>query len=258
MRRPTMGYAMRFHTLMAVLMTLAVTVAYSQSRTRISPRARSRSDWQQGQTAPQAGQPDFARRMAERHARQRQEMQQDMEEMRRWAEESRDRAMQQALRATDDQWRRLKPRLERIQRLKAEADVAVDPGSTGGSGNFQGQNFMFGGGFGGGMGGGMGGGSVDIMDPNASTNTQTDRWGGSWSSGPKSVMEMTEGETLCQELQHMLQGESVTPAQIAQKVEALRKVRVRAREDLARARTELRTLIAPHQEPALIVMGYLD
>ena len=214
-------------------------------------------------TPAQAGQPDFARRMQERHARQMQEMQQDMEEMRRWAEENKNRSIQQALRATDEQWRRLKPKLDRIERLKAEAmsrrdqahpaaaatstsrgrvscSAEVPPAASAVPPR-------------------LGSGSVDIMDPNGgSANAQSRQLGRVLDLGSKSRMEMTEGEILCDELQRLLQGQSVPPAEIAQKVAALRKVRAQAREDLAKARTELRTLISPQQEPALIVMGYLD
>ncbi|MEN6577746.1 MAG: hypothetical protein ABFD90_15490 [Phycisphaerales bacterium] len=96
------------------------------------------------------------------------------------------------------------------------------------------------------------------MGPTASSDAQGDGWGGTWTTGPKNPMEMTPGETLCQELNHLLQGESVSPLQIAEKVAALRQIRAKAREDLARARQELRGLMLPQQEPVLIVMGYLD
>lgn len=273
-----MKHTMRFLTMTAVLTFLAATVVYSQSqsqpRTRLSPRARARAGGQQGQMMPpqmgQMGQPDFISRMAERNARHMQEMQQDIEEMQRLAEESRNRAIQQALRASDEQWRQLKPKLDRIQRLRDEAEVAVEPGSMGGNGSFQmsgngggfqGQGFMFGGGFGGSSGGGMGGGTgpIDILDPNGSpAPTGNNTWSSFSSSGSKSIMEMSEGEALCQELQHLLQGQSVPSAEVSQKVAALRRIRVQARENLAKARQELRASIHPNQEPALIVMGYLD
>jgi hypothetical protein len=71
-------------------------------------------------------------------------------------------------------------------------------------------------------------------------------------------MEMSEGEAICQDLQRLLQGQSVPSAEVAQKVAALRRFRMQARDNLAKARQELRTLISPDQEPGLILMGYLD
>jgi hypothetical protein len=215
--------------------------------------------------------------MAERNMQHMQEMQRDIEEMQRQAEENKNRAIQQTVGASDEQWRRLKPKLERIQQLRAEAQVAIEPGSMGGNGNFQ--SFSFGNGSGGGM-GGFGGGfagfsgsgvggpggpggnfaPVDILDSNSPSANPTPNSNsmGSWTTGPKSITEMSEGETICQDLQQSLQGQSVPAATIAQKVAALRRVRAQARDNLAKARQELRTMIAPNQEPGLILMGYLD
>jgi TolA-binding protein len=261
MRSPAMKNVTRVVTITVVLMSLVVA-AYSQ--TQSSSRVRRQSEWQQSrQMQSQGGQLDFMRRMKERQARQMQEMQQDMaqmqqdiEEMKRWAEENRNQAIQQTLRASDDQWRQIKPKLDRIERLKAEAEVSAGPDSGGNNGNFQGQGFMFGGVAAGGAGAAFG--DAGGMGPTASSDAQGDNWGSAWTTGPKDATEMTPGEALCQELHHLLQGESVSPLQIAEKVGALRQVRAKAREDLARARQELRGLMLPQQEPALIVMGYLD
>lgn len=260
MRNSTIRSAMPFRRIVPVLILLAATPAHPQSQTQGSSRMQSRSEWQQGQsdwqqdTAPPSlgGQPDFGRRMMQQHAQRMQEMQQQIEEMQRQAEENRNRAIQQALRASDEQWRRIRPKLDRIERLKAEAEVSAGPNSDSGSGNFQGQGFMFGGVSGGGGGGAaFGGGPSGMGSPG-------DSWSKTWTMGPKNTMEMTPGEALCQELNHMLLGESVPSAEIAVKVAALRQLRAQARQELARARQELRTMIHPNQEPALVVMGYLD
>lgn len=243
MRRPALRRAARFHAIVTALMLLLTTAVYSRSQAQTSSRGRM-----------MGAQPDFGQRMAERHARNMEEMQQDMERMRQWAQESRDRSIRQALRASDDQWQRIKPKLDRIDRLKAEADIAAIPSS---SGTFQGQGSMFGG-------GGFVGGSGAVamppaaMDPNGFVRSQAGAWGGSWTMGPKSILEMTEGEALCQEMQQLLQEENGSPARIAEKVAALRKVRAQAREDLAQTRRELRELMLPRQEPALVLMGYVD
>ncbi|MBP7053675.1 MAG: hypothetical protein KBE65_21915 [Phycisphaerae bacterium] len=174
--------------------------------------------------------------------------------MQRMAEENRNRAIQQAVRASDEQWRRIKPKLDRIERLKAEGEVSAGPNSDSGSGNFQGQGFMFGGM----SGGGGGGGGAAFGSGPGGTGSPGNTWSKTWTMGPKDSMEMTPGEALCQELNHMLLGESVPSAEIAVKVAALRQLRAQARQDLALARQELRTMIHPNQEPALVVMGYLD
>jgi len=283
MRTQTMRRTLRFSTAAIVLMLLTAGIVHSQVRPRNSTRpptrrqqtqSRSLQSSQSGQSG-QLGQPDFAGRMAERSMQRIQEMQRDIEEMRRQAEESRNRAIQQTVGASDDQWLRLKPKLDRIEQLKAESEVGVKPDSMGGNGNFQTFTFgnspggMMGGGFasfsaGGGLGGGGGSGGsfapVDILDSNTPSTPPS---GGSGSTGPwatnlKSVTEMSEGEAICQELQQLLQGQSVPSAAVAQKVAALRRGRAQARDNLAKARQELRTIVTPTQEPALILMGYLD
>jgi hypothetical protein len=264
---------LRSYAVAAVLICLAAGVVYSQGQARTSTQPSGRRPRQQNQTmSMQPGQPDVAQRMAERHMRQMQEMQRDIEEMRRQAEENKRRALQQAVGASDEQWRKLKPKLDRIGQLRAEAEVAADPGSAGGNGNLQ--SFTFGNPSGGAMGGGFasfggasgpggpGGNSapVDILDSNSPPSSPAPGPGstGGWTSSSKSVTEMSEGEALCQELQQLLQGQSVPSAAVSQKVAALRRVRAQARDNLAKARQELRTMIAPNQEPALILMGYLD
>ncbi len=260
MRSPTVKHLIRVSAIVGVLTLVAIPAAYSQSQTQNASRTRSQTQWQQGQsdwqqdTSPPTlgGQPDLGRRMMAQHAQRMQEMQQQMEEMQRQAEESRSRAIQQSLRASDEQWRRIKPKLDRIERLKAEAEVSAGPNSDSGSGNFQGQGFMFGG-----MSGGGGGGAAFGSGPGG-TGSPGNAWSKTWTMGPKNAMEMTPGEALCQELDRLLQGEGVAAVEIAAKIATLRQLRAKAREDLARARQELRTMIHPNQEPALVVMGYLD
>jgi TolA-binding protein len=195
---------------------------------------------------------DFARDMAEqqRDFQQRMgRMQRQIEQMQRQAEEARNRAIQESLHATDAQWRQLKPKLDRIERLKTEANVAVDLSSFGAAPGFQGGGMTFGGTWGGGFTSGGGSG------PQAPGRTQFQTWG---TPARKSPMDMTPGEVLCDELGRLLQDPGAPASQVAQKVESLRKIRTRAREGLAQARTELRAQILLQQEPVLIAMGYLD
>jgi hypothetical protein len=202
---------------------------------------------------------DFARDMAEqqRDFQQRMsQMQRRIEEMQRQAEEARNRAIQESLHATDEQWRRLKPKLDRIDRLKTEANVSIDLSSFGTPPGFQGGGMMFGGTWGGGS-AAAGSGSGFGSGPQAQSRGQSKSFG--WgNSGPKSPMEMTPGEVLCDELGRLLQDPGAPASEVAQKVESLRKIRMQARDDLAKARSELRAQILLPQEPVLIAMGYLD
>jgi uncharacterized membrane protein len=184
------------------------------------------------------------------------QMQRRIEEMQRRAEEARNRAIQQALHATDDQWRQLKPKLDRIERLKTEANVSLDLSSFGAAPGFQGSGMMFGGTWGGGSAsGGSGSGFSSGPQGQSRSQSKTFSWG---NTGPKSPMDMTPGEVLCDDLGRLLQDPGAPASEVAQKVESLRKLRMQAREDLAKVRTELRAQILLPQEPVLIAMGYLD
>lgn len=238
--------------LMGLSLLVPVTLSQVQSSFRGSGGAS-------GGAIPPGQQSEFVREMAERHQRRVLEMQLQMEEMQRQAEESRNQAIQRALGAGDTQWRQIKPKLDRIERLKAEADVALEPGSSGGAGGFQGGGMAFGGEFVGGGGGWASGfestGPTSPEQPGQS-RSQYKTW--TWGSPQKSPTDMSEGEILCADLDRLLQYPSASPEEVAQKVDALRRVRARARQDLARARQELRGLILLRQEAPLILMGYLE
>ncbi len=237
----------------AVFVFAAVTVTHSQVRRSSRLGGGSSQQGGVGTFEPRTHE-EFMRDMAQRQR----EFRQRMEEMQRQAEESRNRAIQETLRAGDEQWRQLKPKLDRIERLKAEAVVALDPGSFSSAGGSQGGGIAFGGGFAGG--GGSSFGSSGMADPGRTANRQN--WRRTWTWGSPGMsggpMEMTAGEVLCDELQRLLYSPSTAPAEIARKIEALRKIRAKAQEDLAATRKELRGLITPHQEAPLVLMGYLD
>jgi len=195
-------------------------------------------------------QQDFQQRMAE--------MQRQMEQMQRQAEESRNNTIRQMLNATDEQWPRIKQKLDLIERLKGEANVAVDLGASsgmGGGGTFQSSGTGFAGGF---MGGRMGGGGGGTMGSSGQPQTwsQFKTWG--TPSTRRSSGSPTDGEVLCDQLLRDLQTPGTPSAEIGPRIAALRKIRTQARDQLARARQDLRALIAPAQEPALIALGYLE
>jgi hypothetical protein len=189
---------------------------------------------------------DFQQRIAE--------MQQRAAEMQRLAEESRNNAIRQTLNATDEQWQRIEPRLDQIDRLKAEATVSASPGSSGGTGGMTSFQRSTADGTVAGFGGGWGFGGATVAGPAGRPQTWTF---GSHSPG-QSAGEPTDGQTLCEQLLQDIQNAGTPPADVAQRIAELRRIRAQAQQNLARARTDLRALIAPAQEPALILMGYLE
>ena len=252
----------------AIAGTLVVVTAASvlaQTRTRTArPRQRSRQQSQAFSADPQVGfrEGETPAEFQARHQREFQERMAEMQrraaEAQRRAEESRNNAIRQAVGATDAQWRQIKPKLDLIEKLKAVADVSVDPGAFGAVPGFQGNAFSFGGGF---AGGAAGGGSFGTMggsgQPGQNWN-QFQSW--SWPPGAtdKTPGEMTDGEALCAQLQDLMRDPTVPPERIAQKVVALRQIRKNARQRLARVRQALQQTLTPQQQTPLIALGYLD
>lgn len=168
-------------TLIAV--TAAAVLAQTRTRTSSSGqrgRVNVRSAWSGDSQVdlgltPAERHAEYQRRFQERMA----EMQRQAAEMQRRAEESRNNAIRQAVRATDEQWRQIKPKLDLIEKLKAEANVAVEPGTFGGMSGFQGNAFSFGGGFAGGAAGGDGFGAMGGSGRPGQNWSQFKSW--SWS-----------------------------------------------------------------------------
>ena len=254
-------------TIIAVLIAVVVTSAYAQVQ-RSQVRARRSGGQSSGTQSMQSSagpmdpnmtpqqqmaqhQRDFQQRMAE--------MQRQMAEMQRQAEESRNNTIRQMLNAPDEQWPRIKTKLDLIDRLKAEAGVSADPGSSSGmgGGSFQSSGTGFGGGavMGGWMSGGGGGGSMSSSGQPQTWSQQKTFGSG---SNRRDSTNASDGEVLCEQLLRDLQTPGTPPADIAQRVAALRKIRAQAQAQLAQARKDLRSLITPAQEPALVAGGYLD
>jgi len=239
---------------------LAVSLAFAATAGETQPPPRPDDEWTQEQwpdmpgrqdgpmgfegvrpPGPGRGPADFQRRM--------EQMQRWMQQMQLQADQSKNRAIREALQVTEEQYRRIKPKLENIERLKAAANASIDPASFGGGPGFAGGGTTFGGGWAGGFASGsMGAPGRD--------------WSRSWSSGPPSAHkgpgERTRGDVLCEELLGLLQSPSAPAAAVIQKVEALRRTKEQARRQVAQQRQALRELVNPRQEAVLIVMGYLD
>lgn len=247
-------------------MILIVTAAsvLAQSRTRTS------SGRQRGQTQPRSSwsvdpQMGLDQTPAQQHAEHQRRFQQRMEEMQRQAaemqrraEESKNNAIRQALNATDEQWRRIKPQLDLIERLKAEADVAIDPGALAWAPGFQGNAFSFGGGFVGGGGGGGGLGTMDGTGRPGQSWSQYKSWSWPPASADATPGEITDGEAICGQLGDLLRDGAASADEVAQKVAALRQIRQSARQQLARTRQNLQGMLTTQQQMPLIALGYLD
>jgi len=197
-----------------------------------------------------------------------------------------DESMKQALEATEQQWKIIKPKIEKVRDLRSQANVYIRivytaSGSSGsvkgfGIGGFGSGGFGGSSGFGGG-GGVVGGGTVrkgdtaggntnssDTVMPLDDTNSHKpnspSQLGWQWlrPSQRKSAGKLTEGEKICEEFLELLEDKDANEEDIRQKMEALRKIRQEAKKELAIARQEMREVVTFRQEATLVMMRLLD
>ncbi len=140
------------------------------------------------------------------------------------------------LRATDQQWTTLGPRLEKVMELNRQVS---------------GRGGMFGGARPGAMGGGFGG-------PGGRQGPRAAQPGAAAPSQTGAAPEMTDVDKATQELQQLLRGNTPNAEEIKTKLTALRQAKTRAKQDLAKAQTELKQGLSINQEATLVLMGYLD
>ena len=193
------------------------------------------------------GQPDFERMKNMSPEEKTRYFQKLLEEQRRVAEEQEALAMQQALGADETQWKVIEPKLKKVKSYREQAFIgtrppfqsnfstfSTGPGGAGGFGGFSG-GFQF---QAGGSAGGMTtGGFSPVGDP--------DR-------------PLTDGERLIEELQWLLQDPEPDPAEVRQKLDALRKARAKATQQWVRAQQELRKVLNLRQEATLVMMSLLN
>jgi len=183
-------------------------------------------------------------------------------------------SMKQALRATEEQWKAIKPKLDKVRELRNRANVSirlmcvgvgVGVSGMGGSSVVDkgfGRGFMSGSMSGFGGSGGFGGGQIVQKRGGAGGSSGPihiySSWRWSRPSQNRGFENLNEGEKICEELFRLLEDKNSELEQIRQKMEALQKFRQEAKKELAIAQQELRQLVTPHQEAALVMMQLLD
>ncbi len=162
-------------------------------------------------------------------------------------DKSKEASLKGAVGATDEQWAVIKPKLEKVRQLQRIACIGI----------------MI-------QGGSSGGGSRSLQS-RASTATgpiHTDvtsdtkqqsrwmrwKWYRSWGSQPP----QRDAEKLCDALFNLLKSGNADPGEIRQNMNALSKTREQRKEELAKARKELRELLTLDQEARLVALGWLD
>jgi ElaB/YqjD/DUF883 family membrane-anchored ribosome-binding protein len=133
--------------------------------------------------------------------------------------------MKQALGATDEEWKVLQPRVEKVQTLSRQSRGGGGPGFMSSRG---------------GPGGGRGG-------P-----------GGSDRGGPPSDQPQSDVEKAANALQKVLDNKDAPVEEIKAALAALRDARAKAKQELETARKELREVLTVRQEAQCVAMGLLE
>jgi hypothetical protein len=219
-----------------ICLSIVLFAGQTLSQTRSAGGTREKPDWilQNNMTSEQIN--------IEQQKRSRQLQMQNKKRIEQLRKQSRiesakktDDSMRQALRATQQQWKVIKPRLDKVKYLSKQAQISVYPGyyrrSRGSDGNSNNQQ-------------------------SPAKVEEGWKWLKGWEK--KDPTELTEGERTCEELLELLEDEGSKQEEIEQKVEALREVRKEAGKQLAKARQELRKVLTFRQEATLVLMRYLN
>jgi hypothetical protein len=160
----------------------------------------------------------------------------DFQEMRQRAEQR----LKETLAAKDDEWKILFPKLQKIQQLQRDANPRA-------------MMMMFGPGPGG------PGGAVFIGPGGPPPGGPGGPGGPPPGFGPGGPGgQPSEVDEKVRELRETLDNKDSTPDDIKAKAQAVREARAQAKTQLAAAQDDLRSLVTPRQEAALISLGYLD
>ncbi len=136
-----------------------------------------------------------------------------------------------ALEATEEQWKVIKPKLEKVRHLRDRARSTVGLLMAGSSG----------------------GGSKTASG--RSTNVPTMQWNVSWKD--KAPSDLTEAQEIANELMALIDRRSASSPEFTRKMAALRQARagqVELERQLSEARQELRSVLTTRQEAALVLM----
>jgi len=169
-------------------------------------------------------------------------------EMQKMAEQQQEQAMKQALGVNDEQWKVIKPKIEKVKTSRERANVSIGPPF---SSNFVSSSSQQGGGFAGGFQFGSSGGGSNMMAPDSAFQNQSN-------FQSQSNRRETQGERICRQLDALLNDMNSSPEAIRLKMIELQQARKNAKKQLAQAQKELREALTLRQQARLLLMGILD
>ena len=188
----------------------------------------------------------------ERVAKQRMEFEQRAKDRHDGKNERRNQFIKQILEVTEEQWKGIEPKINKIYFLRNQSSISMGFGGAGGGysgGSSSGGGYRTGS-------SSSGGGYVMQGDSGSGSGGSAQFWGGpTWRLADR---ELTEGEKACEELFELLQDKNSRPEKIKQKMVALYQAREKAKNQLAKVRQELREILNSRQEAKLVLLEVLD
>jgi hypothetical protein len=182
-------------------------------------------------------------------------------------DETKEKSVKGAVGANDEQWKVIKPKLQKVKKLRRKACMAIHTaaggsggGASQGRGGPRGQKHTTVQTGGGGASGGaflngekIGGGS------NKTTKDGTSIWmKWKWAKGWDGKDEQRKDQKICYELFHLLHNRKASLEEIRQKMDRLRIARQETKKELAEAQQQLRQVLTLDQQARLVVLGWLD
>ncbi len=274
-----------------VCFSIAVLVGQTLSQTRGRTRTSKTTDRDRWLREQQRMAEQRRRLNEERVAKKMMEFKQRAKDRHDGRDERRNQFLKQILEVTEEQWKVIEPKINKIYFFRNQSSISMGFGGAGGGysggsggsssgsvtrggmgGYGSGGGYRAGGrsaggsmgGHGGGMGGyrtgsssgGSSGGYVMQGDSGSGSGGSAQFWAGpTWRLVDR---PLTEGEKACEELYELLQDKNSDPEKIRQKMVALRQAREKAKNQLAKVRQELREILNSRQEANLVLLEVLD
>jgi hypothetical protein len=252
-----------FGALICLLTAAFVSQTLSQTTRNDPQRDKAYYEHLRNMT-PAQRQREFERRRRQRqmetqqwHEQRMKDREQNRVQRQRESKKRQDEAIRQALGSTPEQWKIIKPRLEKVKNLTDYSISIITFGGSSGSGE---QRTSTQRGTGGYAGRGIGGTNTSRVPPGPNNKEEfSSNYG--WKllkpSDRKAASRLTKGERLTEEILKLIEDRNSSNEEIERKMETLLEIRQENDRLRSKARQELRKVLTQRQEATLIMMREL-
>jgi len=248
-----------------ICLLTAAFVSQTLSQTTRNDPQRDKADYERLRNmTPAQRQREFERRRRQfqietqqRYEQRMKEREQTRGQRQRESKKRQEEAIRQALGATPEQWKIIKPRLEKVKNLTDYSISIITFGGSSGSGE---QRTSIQRGTGEYAGRGIGGTNTSRVPPGPNNKEEfSSNYG--WKllkpSDRKAAGRLTKGERLSEEILKLIEDKNSSNEEIERKMETLREIRQENKKQLSKAQQELREVLTYRQEATLIMMREL-